>query len=866
MICGKCGEMLEDGAKFCGHCGWKVEVADTVPADTAESTETAAELFEGETPVEEPAGKTETEAPKEKKKINKLLLLIPAAVLVLAGIIVGIVCFVNSLKREQVDLSGVVSFEVAGYSGYGVAELVIDEDALEDTYGELISDHTKLRWSKFVREVDLLEYEVTDLSGLSNGDKITLTWECDKEKAAEEYKVDIIGESVVYTVTGLTEIAKIDPFENFEVTFSGVSGDGYADVYTKEYEDYLNYFWYETTEQYGLANGDEFTITFDVAGNRDWVREAYGYELSPAEKTYIVSGLKEYVSQDTQVTEANVKPMMEAAEKMFYDHVRSYWNEESAVKGLECVGHFISKPESMSNSTKNVIGLIYKVNANIFVDERNLDVEYYYPVMFKNVMLAEDGTFIYDEYDMYRTSDRFYKQFEPENEEDVNVPGGSWYFYGYETKEAVEEAFTNHVAGWTSVVTENFVYKNYTEAVNGQMKKDFAAELQKIKAGNPEDLVADAVSEFLSTIWNWQSTAGVNGVSCVNTMLYSSDILSAGMPKTCYDVVLEIDAEVELDVIAEDFPYYYVVRYQNVTVGADGKLTADYSTRKTVNGEFSKMLGEEEIRDYWWSSPVNVWWYDGYQTLDEALALGEEIRMEHVLYHKVDSVSREEEAVADLATWGKADDTDAVATADAKFREAMQEWEGRITINGVEKVDSYLVYSRIPSRSKEYAVLLRANIGLAYEDLTENFDLYTMVRFENAQLTDGVVTVGECIETLQENLFSKQLGDEMVYGPEGVMNVWDFYGFLTPEAAVTMALPLRDGHINFVVEKIQAPAEEPEVTPEDPTEVPGEGEIPAEGETPAEPDAEGEIPAEGEAPAESGDDVDGENGDENVAA
>ena len=63
-------------------------------------------------------------------------------------------------------------------------------------------------------------------------------------------------------------------------------------------------------------------------------------------------------------------------------------------------------------------------------------------------------------------------------------------------------------------------------------------------------------------------------------------------------------------------------------------------------------------------------------------------------------------------------------------------------------------------------------------DLTENFDLYTMVRFENAQLTDDVVTVGECIQTLQENLFSKQLGEKIVYGTEGAMNVWNFYGFL----------------------------------------------------------------------------------------
>lgn len=644
MICGKCGETLEDGAKFCGHCGWKVEVAEPAPvAETAERTEMTAELFEGETPVEEPAGKTEAEAPKEKKKINKMLLLIPIAVLVLAGIIIGIVCFVNSLKREQVDLSGVVSFEVKGYSGYGEAKLVIDEDALEDTYGELISDHTKVRWSKFVREVDLLEYEVTDLTGLSNGDKITLTWEYDKDKASEEYKVDILGESVVYTVTGLTEIKKIDPFEDFEVTFSGVSGDGYADVYVKNYEDYLNYFWYETSERYGLSNGDEVTITFDVAGNRDWVRETYGYELSPAEKTYIVSGLTEYVSRDDQVTDANVKLLMTNAENEIYAHVNDYWDEEASVKALECVGHFISQPDDMGYSTKNVIGLIYKVNANIFVEGRNLDVEHYYPVMFKNVILLENGAFSYDEDDVFCTYDRFAKQFEPANEADVNVPGGSWLFYGYETKEAMEEEYSEYVTGWTVVETENFVYKDYTEAVNGQMKKDFAATLENIKAGDPEALIADAISEFMGTTAGWQETASVNDVTCVNTMLYCSDIISESVPNTCYDVVLEVDAKVVFEDMEENFPFYYVVRYQNVSVDAEGKLTADYSTRMTVNGEFTKMLGEEEVYTGWFSPAVNVWRYYGYQTLDEALAISSETRMNHIFYRRVDSVSRVEE-------------------------------------------------------------------------------------------------------------------------------------------------------------------------------------------------------------------------------
>ena len=425
MFCGNCGEKMQDGAKFCGKCGWKLEVAEAVAVaqDVAEekvaevkeaaeekvaevkeaaeekvaevkeaAEETVAEVKEAaeekaaevkeaveeaaaavavqaNAPVEEAPAQ---DAPKEGKKKKGLLILIPVIILALAGLAVGVVLFLNSLKRQEVDLSDAVTFQVTGYSGYGVATVVVNEDALEEKYEDVISDHTKIRWSEFIEEVELLEYETTSLAGLSNGDQITLTWEYDKEKAAEEYKVDILCESISYTVSGLTEVKKIDPFEDITVEFSGVSGVGRADIRMEGRPDYYDYFRPALSANSELTNGDEVKVTFDLT-NKDLIAETFGYELSPAEKSYTVSGLTEYVTKDEQVTETALLPMMASAEKHFYDHIKGQWVKEASVKKLECVGHFISKPDSLNAGVKNVIGLIYKVNANLFIEERNLE-------------------------------------------------------------------------------------------------------------------------------------------------------------------------------------------------------------------------------------------------------------------------------------------------------------------------------------------------------------------------------------------------------------------------------------------------------------------------------------------------------------
>ncbi len=901
MFCGNCGEKLQDGVKFCGKCGWKVEAAPVQEAVVekvaevqaaaeekaaevqAEAEEKAAEVQAvaeekaaevqaateevaaaaavvqaavlEKVPEEEPVAE---DAPKTKKKTG-LWILIPVILFVFAGIAVGVVLFLGSLKREEVDLSDAVTFKVTGYSGYGVAEVVLNEEALEDKYEDVISDHTKLRWSKFVKEVDLLEYEVTELSGLANGDKIILTWEYDKELAAEEYKVDILCESIEYTVTGLTEVKKVDPFEDFSVTFSGVSGDGYADIDVEGYPDYRNYFNYEVSNRYSLSNGDTVEITFDVSKYKDFVAEQFGYELYPTKKTYTVEGLTEYVWADEQMTETTVKPLAAAAEKYIYNHINGYWAKESSVKQLECVGHFISRPDSLDDSVKNVIGLIYKVNANVFIEERNLDVEYYYPVLFKNVVLGTDGSFAYQESGMYSTSERFNKQFEPENEEDT-VPDGSWYFYGYETLDGLKEDYEFHSASWTTVETEKFVEKNYTEALGAEIQKVFAENLQKVADGNPENLISDAMEAFLTASESWQATAGINGIKCVETRLYSSDVLSESIPMNCFDVVLEVTATIEYEEMFEAFPFYYVVRYPNVTVGDDGMLTADLTARTASGGQFTKMLGDKEVYTGWFSPAVNVWVYNGYQTMEELAAANQEVRANKIFYVLKANKACEAAEAQDMNAWAKADDTAVVAAAEGAFRKTTEDWPESAKVSGVECVDTYLISCDVPTRAKELAVLLKVTAEVTYEETTEAVDYYYMVRFGNVALdANGAISFDETAVVLTDNPFTKMLGDEEVSGAEGepALNVWSFSGYATAEEAEATVLAKRENHINYTGVKVSEPVaeeepttegEEPTTEGEEPTEEPTtEGEEPTEeptteGEAPVEEPAEGETP------------------------
>lgn len=126
MICPKCNAQVPDGAKFCGICGNKFEVATPVaPATPVEPVAPVAPTM----PVANGFAPAPVEAPKKKKSAKKLIFAVIAVILALvigtSGIATAVVLnkpsvkLANALKKSFID-SGSFNFSVEYVNDYHV--------------------------------------------------------------------------------------------------------------------------------------------------------------------------------------------------------------------------------------------------------------------------------------------------------------------------------------------------------------------------------------------------------------------------------------------------------------------------------------------------------------------------------------------------------------------------------------------------------------------------------------------------------------------------------------------------------------------------------------------------------------------------
>jgi len=108
----------------------------------------------------------------------------------------------------------------------------------------------------------------------------------------------------------------VDPFENVNVTFSGMSGEGKAELQitgngAAEYADSDNF---EITPEKNLSNGDTVTVKGKAPA---------GLKFEPSQKQFTVEGLTEWVLQTDQLDEENLAAIHANTERL----IREDWKE-----------------------------------------------------------------------------------------------------------------------------------------------------------------------------------------------------------------------------------------------------------------------------------------------------------------------------------------------------------------------------------------------------------------------------------------------------------------------------------------------------------------------------------------------------------
>ena len=147
-----------------------------------------------------------------------------------------------------------------------------------------------------------------------------------------------------------------DPFTTVSVKFSGMSGEGRAElqISARSAAEYADTARFEVTPEVGLSNGDTVTVK---------AKAPVGWRFEPSEKQFIVEGLTEWVLSTDQLSGDNLSAIHSNTERL----IREDWEDivsSSLARDLTCAPHrmylFIADEEKAYE--RNVLYDTYEVN------------------------------------------------------------------------------------------------------------------------------------------------------------------------------------------------------------------------------------------------------------------------------------------------------------------------------------------------------------------------------------------------------------------------------------------------------------------------------------------------------------------------
>lgn len=428
-----------------------------------------------------------------------------AAVLIVIIAVVAIV-----MQPKKINVEDYVDITYSGYNEYAVARATLNEGALckaileakgkkvdYDSIDSLEALGAALSEEMAINEcIDKITLSLSQDSNLSNGDTVTVEITYDNE-AAKAHKVKFTGSTVTLKVEGLEDTVKVDPFEGFEVTFSGISPGGKIEYNYNGTNSNISTYSFSPSQSYDLKNGDIVTITYSF--NEDSMLRQ-GIVITNQEKEYEVSGLDEYVQSYANLTENFLNSMKSEAEDKIYSYVASTYNAANSMNDLSYAGYIlnVSNTTDLWLSNYNSLYLIYTGTVSNETDSFPA-TKVYYPVKFSKLLNA-GGELSYGSLDGIQGSSSF---------------EGGWY---------TTKGYINPLLCYVDIVEKN---KDGYSSECGDGFEAFAeyeqvTQLTDISDGYKQELYADALNKVESYIANYGSSYTAEGLVFVGDCLLTA--------------------------------------------------------------------------------------------------------------------------------------------------------------------------------------------------------------------------------------------------------------------------------------------------------------------------------------------------------
>ena len=360
-----------------------------------------------------------SQAPK-KKMSKKMWILIGcggALVILLLAVILFLV-----FRSEKVNLNDYISFNVSGYDSVGRAEYEFDMEAFLEDYGEKIKLTGKAKsgidWldelSSALPAAELMISDCVDASlsqtdSLSNGDVITLIWNCDEERAKEYYGCRLVYEDIEYEVQGLDQIETFDPFADIELVFSGIAPDGRVELLNHSTDPIVGELYYTVTPSDGLSNGMTVEVSIDDSNMNYWV-ENYGMVPAETSKEFTVEGLGSYALTLAEIPADTLDAMKAQSEDAINAYVARDWEEYVILNSATYLGSYMLVPKDLENDGYDIdVYMVYKLQIHEYAPEEGVDntFESYIWIKFENPIVLPDGSGSVDLSDYELCGDRF---------------------------------------------------------------------------------------------------------------------------------------------------------------------------------------------------------------------------------------------------------------------------------------------------------------------------------------------------------------------------------------------------------------------------------------------------------------------------
>lgn len=427
MFCENCGAKLANDAKFCEKCGQMIKSDEGNHSENLNVIE----------------NKNIT---KFKKLSKKNISIIGMLCIVF---IFGLLVVVN--KKTTINVSDYVKIEFSGYDTIGTAKVQIDYDAFEKDYADKLKYYGKDKLeASFMEPYEIfidkcISGNLDKMENLKNGDTVVYKWTCDEKVAKEVFKVKLKLDDLKFTVSGLKEVNEMDPFENIELTYSGISPMGSVKVSKKVKNNIMDDLYFDVEPSDGLSNGDKVVVSISDGWWDDiqsYYLDEYGVKFTLTSKEYTVDGLGSYITSLTQIPKESLDKMKIQSEDTLKAYVAQAWNEHESLDEMTYIGSYLLTPKNAkenygyiygyNSGYNNEVYLVYKIQASNNFDEADIheNFTYYYFVAFQDIITLPDGTCSIDLSSYKTPSDSFTRK--------VVFGSSSWdyynfYYYGYET-------------------------------------------------------------------------------------------------------------------------------------------------------------------------------------------------------------------------------------------------------------------------------------------------------------------------------------------------------------------------------------------------------------------------------------------------